>query len=99
MSEHGTLLHALFEHAAQRGTILRLLQARTDVGRYLPGLLCPAVLPRRRPQATRPGSGDRVGILSTNRVEWLVGDLGILGLGAVSVPIYPNSIPVQVEYI
>jgi long-chain acyl-CoA synthetase len=32
-------------------------------------------------------------------VEWLVGDLAALSIGCVSVPIYPNSIPEQVEYI
>ena len=44
-------------------------------------------------------AGDMVGILSTNRVEWLVGDLAALTLGLCSVPIYPNSIPEQVQYI
>ncbi len=44
-------------------------------------------------------SGDRIGLLSTNRVEWLVSDLAALSLGCVTVPIYPSSIPEQVEYI
>ena len=101
MSEHGTLLHALFEHAAQRGTDPALRYKRgqmwVDISwdSYAQRVLCAAAGLKRLGLS----SGDRVGILSTNRVEWLVGDLGILGLGAVSVPIYPNSIPVQVEYI
>ncbi len=43
--------------------------------------------------------GDMIGVLSTNRVEWLVGDLAALSLGLCTVPIYPNSIPEQVKYI
>jgi long-chain acyl-CoA synthetase len=43
--------------------------------------------------------GDMVGILSTNRVEWLVGDLAAMSLGLCTVPIYPNSIPEQIKYI
>jgi len=43
--------------------------------------------------------GDRVAILSENRYEWPVCDLAILGMGAVSVPIYPTLTAHQVEYI
>src|SRR3990167_3566044 len=35
--------------------------------------------------------GDRVGLLSENRPEWIFADLGILGLGAINVPVYPTS--------
>src|SRR5215207_21366 len=31
-------------------------------------------------------SGDRVGLLAENRVEWLVADLAIAAVGAVNVP-------------
>lgn len=37
-------------------------------------------------QGIRPG--DRVGILSHNRPEWLLADFAILGIGAVTVPAY-----------
>ncbi len=44
-------------------------------------------------------SGDMVAILSTNRLEWLVGDLATLAIGGHSVPIYPSSIADAVAYI
>ncbi len=43
--------------------------------------------------------GDRVALLSENRVEWPFSDLAILSLGAINVPIYPTLIPKQIEYI
>lgn len=43
--------------------------------------------------------GDRVGLLSENRPEWTVADLGILSLGAVTVPVYPTSSPKEVAHI
>jgi long-chain acyl-CoA synthetase len=43
--------------------------------------------------------GEKVAILSSTRVEWSLADFaGILG-GFVTVPIYPSSLPDQVEYI
>ena len=43
--------------------------------------------------------GQRVAILSANRVEWHLADLGTLLNGSVTVPIYPTSSPIQVAYI
>lgn len=45
------------------------------------------------------GRGDRVAILSSNRPEWIVADLAILSLGAISVPIYATSSPKDISYI
>ncbi|HEY3216124.1 MAG TPA: AMP-binding protein, partial [Candidatus Eisenbacteria bacterium] len=42
---------------------------------------------------------DKVALLSENRYEWPLVDLAVLGLGAVTVPIYPTLTPLQVRYI
>jgi len=41
--------------------------------------------------------GDRVALLSENRLEWALTDLGILCTGAVTVPIYPTLLPDTIE--
>jgi long-chain acyl-CoA synthetase len=43
--------------------------------------------------------GDPVGILSENRPEWTFADLGILSLGAVTVPVYPTASLEDIRYI
>jgi len=43
--------------------------------------------------------GERVAILSENRYEWPVTDLAVLGLGAVTVPIYPTLTMQQCRHI
>ncbi len=43
--------------------------------------------------------GDKVSILSQNRLEWVVSDMGILGIGAVTIPIYPTVPAHEVAYI
>ena len=43
--------------------------------------------------------GDRVAILSENRVEWALTDYAILGLGAITVPVYPTLLEPDIEYI
>jgi long-chain acyl-CoA synthetase len=43
--------------------------------------------------------GDRVALLAENRYEWVVADLAILGLGAVTVPIYATLTPEQCRSI
>lgn len=43
--------------------------------------------------------GDRVGIISESRPEWVIADLGALFLGAFDVPVYPTLTPKQIEYI
>jgi long-chain acyl-CoA synthetase len=43
--------------------------------------------------------GDRVAIYSNTRPEWALADMAILSIGAVVVPIYPSSIPEDIEFI
>ena len=43
--------------------------------------------------------GDRVAILSNTRLEWAATDLAILGLGAITVPIYQNNTPDDIAFI
>jgi len=43
--------------------------------------------------------GDRVAILSENRLEWALTDYAILGLGAADVPIYSTQLEHDIEYI
>ena len=44
-------------------------------------------------------SGDRVALISESRPEWVICDMAILLLGAVTVPIYPTLNDSQVRYI
>ncbi len=43
--------------------------------------------------------GDRVAILSENRVEWALTDYALLGIGAIPVPIYTTLLEADIEYI
>jgi long-chain acyl-CoA synthetase len=43
--------------------------------------------------------GDRIGIVSENRIEWAITDLAIACIGAVDVPIYTTLTPKQEHYI
>lgn len=44
-------------------------------------------------------AGDRLAILSDNRLEWALTDYATLGLGAITVPIYPTLLEDDLEYI
>lgn len=43
--------------------------------------------------------GDRIGIVSENRIEWAIIDLAIAAIGAVDVPIYTTLTPKQEQFI
>lgn len=43
--------------------------------------------------------GDKVGLVSSNRVEWNIMDIGIQQVGAIGVPIYPNISTKDYKYI
>jgi len=42
---------------------------------------------------------DKVALISNNRTEWLIADLGILMAGMINVPIYPTITEADYEYI
>ncbi len=43
--------------------------------------------------------GDRVSIVGETQIEWVLADLGIMGAGAVTVPIYQSSLPEECRSI
>ncbi len=43
--------------------------------------------------------GDRIALLSPNRIEWAISDFAILLNGAINVPIYPTLLAEQTQYI
>lgn len=43
--------------------------------------------------------GDRVAIISETRPEWIISDLAIMAMGGVTVPVYPNNLSSDVEFI
>jgi long-chain acyl-CoA synthetase len=43
--------------------------------------------------------GSRVSIIANTRFEWVSSDLGILGAGCTTVPVYQSSIPGDIQYI
>ena len=45
------------------------------------------------------GKGDRIALISFNRPEWIILDLAIQQLGAVSVPVYPTITEDDYRYI
>ncbi len=44
-------------------------------------------------------AGDRIGIVSENRLKWLLADIALVSLGAVDVPIFPTLTAKQEEFI
>ncbi len=42
---------------------------------------------------------DKIAIISNNRPEWLITDLAVQQTGAILVPIYPTTNPLEVEFI
>lgn len=43
--------------------------------------------------------GDKVGIVSENRIEWVVSDFAVIGMGGIDVPIFPTMTSAQESYI
>ena len=68
--------------------ITRLFSLKERVGAVAMGLRVRGITP-----------GDRVGLMSPNRVDWIVANLGILSAGGVTVPIYATQAHDQVDHI
>lgn len=47
---------------------------------------------------TAEGS-DKIGIISNNRPEWVITDLATQQIGAILIPIYPTTNPLEIEFI
>ncbi len=93
----GLFLHAVKENPTATGVLQKRL------GRYVPfsyevlqGLVSTFAL---RLGAQGLAQGDRFALLAENRLEWLVTDFAALGLGAVTVPLYPTCSASDIEYI
>ncbi len=46
-----------------------------------------------------PEGSDKIAIISNNRPEWLFTDLAAQQLGAILVPVYPTTNPIELEFI
>jgi long-chain acyl-CoA synthetase len=46
-----------------------------------------------------PTGSDKIAIISNNRPEWIFTDLAVQQLGAILVPVYPTTNPIELEFI
>ena len=46
-----------------------------------------------------PESSEKIAIMSSNRPEWVFTDLACQQIGAILVPLYPTTNPIEVEFI
>lgn len=46
-----------------------------------------------------PESSDKIAIISNNRPEWVFTDLAVQQIGAILVPVYPTTSPLELEFI
>ena len=77
-----------YDEGSQRWNAMSWNQFRERVLLVAQGLVTAGVRP-----------GERVLLMSENRVEWLYCDLGIQAAGAVTVPVYASFIPASVQSI
>ncbi|NDA61923.1 MAG: long-chain fatty acid--CoA ligase [Chitinophagia bacterium] len=47
----------------------------------------------------KPETSDKIAIISNNRPEWVFTDLAVQQIGAILVPLYPTTNPLEVEFI
>ncbi len=46
-----------------------------------------------------PENSDKIAIISNNRPEWVFTDLAIQQIGAILVPVYPTTNPIELQFI
>ncbi len=46
-----------------------------------------------------PEGSDKIAIISNNRPEWIFTDLAVQQIGAILVPVYPTTNPLELEFI
>src|SRR3954452_10102245 len=46
-----------------------------------------------------PEGSDKIAIISNNRPEWLFVDMAVQQIGAILVPLYPTTNPLEIEFI
>jgi len=46
-----------------------------------------------------PEGADKIAIISNNRPEWVITDLAVQQTGAILVPLYPTTNPLEIEFI
>ena len=81
--------HPLWYHQVKgRWTPITWDVARTEVIGLAAGLASLGIAP-----------GERVGLIGANRPEWVIADYALQHIGAVVVPLYPNSPADQISHI
>ncbi|WP_346320073.1 long-chain fatty acid--CoA ligase [Chitinophaga sp. YIM B06452] len=46
-----------------------------------------------------PENADKIAIISNNRPEWVIADLAVQQTGAILVPLYPTTNPLEIKFI
>ncbi|TXT32999.1 MAG: long-chain-fatty-acid--CoA ligase, partial [Chitinophagaceae bacterium] len=46
-----------------------------------------------------PEGSDKIAIISNNRPEWVFADLAVQQIGAILVPVYPTTNPIELQFI
>lgn len=77
-----------FDEARDRWTSFTWAQMAAEVRRWQAALTHEGLVP-----------GDRVAVMLRNSVEWVIFDQAALGLGLVTVPLYPDDRPENAVYI
>jgi long-chain acyl-CoA synthetase len=98
-----TTIPQLFLSVVEKSPELSAQYAKNGSGEFLPksyaGLLEDVAIVAAGFRQLGLARGERVGLISDNRPEWLVADLAILGLGGADVPRGCDATEEEVRYI